>query len=87
MIFHDFFGDVEPKSGAALALLGRKVGIEDFADLLGPDTVTGISDADVDVEILPNTTYFYGPLTVSRRLNRVNNDVLNGAGDLNRIAS
>jgi hypothetical protein len=68
-------------------LLGRKVGIEDFAVLLGSDTVTGISDADVDVEILPKTTHFYGSLTVSRRLNRVNNDVLNGAGDLNRIAS
>ena len=67
MIFDDFLRDVEPEPGAALALFGREVRIENFRDLVGTNPRAGIGDPHVDIEIFANATDFeaVGPATLT----------------------
>src|SRR5262245_16467526 len=86
MVFDNLFGDVQAQTGPALALLGCKVRVENFGNLLRLDAVTGVGDPNVDVEILSDTTNFDLSFAFGRSLNRINNDILDCAGDLYGIA-
>ena len=82
MIFDDLLRDIETEAGPALALLGREIRIENFRHLLGGDAAAGILDLNVDVEILLRATNVDRSFFLRRRLNGVDQDILNGARDL-----
>src|ERR1700674_1237080 len=77
VIFQNLLCDVETKAGAALALLGREIRIEDFRHLRRRDSVAGILDADVDVKIFALATDGDLALFIRRRLERVDDYILN----------
>src|SRR6266404_73104 len=70
VIFDHLLGDVEPEAGAALALLGREIGIENFRHLRRRNSVAGILDPDIDVKILSQAVHRNGALFLAGRLDR-----------------
>ena len=86
MIFDDLLRDVETKTGSALALFGGEVGIENLRHLLGANAAAVILDLNVDVEIFLRATNRDRSFFLSRSLNGVDEDILDGARYLDRIA-
>ena len=86
MIFHDFLGNVQAETGAALPLLGRKIGIKDFPNLHRGDTASGIFNSDVNVKILLRAFDSDRSFFLRRSLNTVDDNVLNRSHDLDGIA-
>ena len=86
MILDNFFCDVKAQPRSALALLGRKIRIEDFVHLRRINSGTGILDSNVHIEILPRALHRNRSSFVDRRLHGINEHILNGAIYLSRIA-
>src|SRR5213079_1004856 len=53
VIFDHLLGDVEPEAGAALALFGREIRIENLRHLRRRNSVPGILNPNIDVKIFP----------------------------------
>ena len=85
MIFHDFLGDIESKSGATSALAGREIRLKNLWHLRGGDSATVILHADVHVEIFTSATDRDDALVVGTRLHGIDDDILNRALDLDYV--
>lgn len=85
VIFHDLFRNEKSKAGAALALLGREIGIEDLRDLLGADSWPGVGDAHVDVKFFEDTAHVDRAFGIGRRLDGIDYHVLDSAGNLDSV--
>ncbi len=65
MVIDDFLGDKKAESGAALALLGREVGVENLRNLLRTDALAGIGNAHINIEVLANAADFDRALAIA----------------------
>ena len=86
MIVDHFFRNVESETSAVLALFGSEIGIKYFPDFILGDSIAGVANLDIGVKIFfPAVDYNFAML-VGRCLDGIDNNVLDGTRQLNRIA-
>ena len=86
MIVNHFFRNVESKTSAALALFGSEIGIKYFPDFVLGNSIAGVANLDVGIKIFfPAVDYNFAVL-VGRCLDGIDNNVLDGTRQLDRIA-
>jgi len=86
MIFDDFFGNIEPEAGATRRLLGRKVRIEYFVQLIRRDASSVVFDTKIDIEIFGSAADADNSAFFRTCLDCVDDDVLNRTIELQRIS-
>src|SRR5205814_2406520 len=85
VIFDNLPRDIKTESGPTFALLRRKIRIEDFRQLRLGNSTAGIFHAHVDIKIPAGATDGDGAFPFRGGLDRVDNYVLDRAGDLHGI--
>lgn len=86
MIFHDFLRYIETETGPAFRLFGREIRIENPIELSWVDTRSVILNSKIDIEIFLSAIDRDFALLFSRSLDAVDDDILDGALNLNGIA-
>ena len=86
VIVDHFFRDIQAETSAILALFGREIGIKYFPDFVLGNSVAGVTNLDIGVKILfPAVDYNFAAL-VGRCLDGIDDNVLDGTCQLDRIA-